>query len=49
MEQLSKKNEWTNFLNDIFSHYAFPIKTLKRIQIEPIENQKNVSKLNQSE
>ena len=34
------KTLWTNFLKGIFRHYAFPIKSLKRIQIEPIEHLK---------
>ena len=42
MEQLCKKKQCTNFLNGIFRHYAFPIKSLKLIQIEPIEHPKRI-------
>src|SRR4029434_8756461 len=35
-------NQCTNFLNGLFRHYAFPIKSLKRIQIEPIKNPKRI-------
>ena len=35
-------NQCTNFLNDLFRHYAFPIISLKRIQIKPIENPKRI-------
>ena len=43
------KNECTNFLNGMFRHYAFPIKNLKLIQTEPIENPKTYPSLDQSE
>ena len=35
-------NQCTNFLNGLFRHYAFPIKSLKLIQIEPIQNPKRI-------